>query len=246
MEIDETGRTSPAAEIPTMWETLVSCGGRKALAVVTVALLGAGCQGAATGTSGEPSSTGAVTSSETPSEQARVVVTRDERSFPPPCRALYAARMTMDFFEAIKNGDTDRIAGFFSEDQFQWYSVTEGNPRESGRHRAIRDRGDLAAYFEERFAAGELMELMSLRITFDPKRDLGHMNFVVHRSADDLAELGIRGDVATGKAGIDCADGKIIAWSMGMATGAGRGGKSLCRVGSDENPEGLPVACAEA
>lgn len=228
-----------------MCETRVSRRSTKTLAVVAVAVLGAGCQGAATETPGERSPSGA-TSFETAAEQPGVLITRDERSFPRPCRALHAARMTMDFLDAVEDGDTDRIEGFFSEDEFQWYSVTEGNPREGGRHHAVRDRDDLAAYFEARFAAGESMELTSLRITFDPRRDLGHMNFVVRRTADDLAGLGIRGDVATGKAGIDCGDGKIIAWSMGMATGAGRGGKTLCPAGPDGNPEGLPVACADA
>lgn len=224
-----------------MWEALVSSGCRKVVAAVAVALVATACQQARP-VGSDPSSAGSPVETAEPA----ILVTREERSFPRPCRALEAARMTMDFFEAVDAEDPERIEGFFSEDEFQWYSVTEGNPRESGRHRAVRNRDDLADYFEARFAAGESLELMSLRITVDQRRDLGHMNFVARRTADDLADVGIRGDVATGKAGIDCADGTIVAWSMAMATVHGRGGKSLCSVGPGGNPDGLPVACAEA
>ncbi len=227
-----------------MWEALVSCGCRKAVAVVAVAFIAAGCQEARTEGSGDPSSS--APSRKTATDEPAVLVTRDERSFPQPCRALDAARMTMDFFEAVNTENSDRIEGFFSEDEFHWYSVTEGNPRESGRHHAVRNRDGLRDYFAARFAAGESLELLSLRITVDQRRDLGHMSFVARRTADDLAGLGVRGDVATGKAGIDCADGKIVAWSMGMATGPGRGEKSLCPVGPEGNPDGLPLACADA
>lgn len=125
------------------------------------------------------------------------------------------------------------------------YSVTEGNPRESGRHRVVRDRDDLAAYFGQRVLANEHLELVSLRIKFDPDRNLGHMSLVVRRTADDLAGLGIgNADIATGKGAIDCGDGKIVVWSIAMRKSPTKGGTFLCTNPPPKNPDRLPLACA--
>jgi hypothetical protein len=151
----------------------------------------------------------------------------------------------LDFFEAINAGESSRAKDYFSKDNFQWYSVTEGNPRESGRHRAVRARGDIAGYFRQRFIAQERLELVSLRIGFDPDRQLGHMSLVIRRTAADLAALGISGNIATGKAAVDCDDGTIMVWSIGMKNSGKTRQTNLCSNRPSANSNELPVACAE-
>ena len=130
-------------------------GSRKLCAAISITLLIAGCQAGNAEVQGErpPSSTA--------SEQPRVLVTQDVPGFPPPCRPLRAAQLALDFFDAVNAGESNKIEDFFSETQFMWYSMTDGNSRASGRHRVVRDRDNLAVYFGQRFRAGEHLELSS-------------------------------------------------------------------------------------
>jgi hypothetical protein len=68
-----------------------------------------------------------------------------------------------------------------------------------------------------RHARGEWLRLLELTVGF--ANGLGQIEFRVDRRADDLRRLGITGTIAHGKGAVDCATGKIVVWSMGMAAG---------------------------
>ena len=110
------------------------------------------------------------------------------------------------------NAGIDPTGSFASS--FQWYSMTEGNPKDDGRHFVTFERDELAEYFEGRAAHDETMKLVSLSLDYEAERDISHITYIIERTADDTAEFGT---MVTGKGAIACGEGKIELLSMGMA-----------------------------
>lgn len=118
--------------------------------------------------------------------------------------------------------------------------MTEGDPRRGGRHFVAYDLTKLSRYFDQRAAQDESMKLLELSVQFEPARNVGHIQYVIERRADDTSDYGT---IATGKGAIACAEGKIELLSMGMAKGVAADIGSLCP--EPEQPEGnAPVVCA--
>jgi hypothetical protein len=105
------------------------------------------------------------------------------------------------------------------------------------------DAHTLARYIVNRHRHGEQLRLREIKVRQEPG-GLGHIEYRLDRRADDLAAPDIRTTRIAGKGAIDCAQRKIVAWSMEAPTGPIRGGylsRSLC-----PQPTGRPsspIAC---
>lgn len=158
----------------------------------------------------------------------------------PGCDVAGVARTVTAFIAAFNAGDQVRLADFFAPlgsdgadgardqgnpDQFQWYSVTEGLERITGtppppwRHFVARNRTAALAYFAERHAQGERLELLMLGVYLgvETTPTVVNISYVLRRDATDLPPvLGGPNRLATGKGAINCRRGQITVWSMGM------------------------------
>lgn len=170
-------------------------------------------------------------------ETQRVVVTRDSDSAPASCRPSAVGDLVVGFLQTV-NAGTDPTASFASS--FQWYSMTEGDPRRDGRHFVAYDLTKLSKYFDKRVAQNESMKLLELSVQYDRARDLGHIQYVIERRADDTSDFGT---IATGKGAIACAEGKIELLSMGMAKDIMVGIGPLCPEPQQPEPNAA-VVCA--
>lgn len=158
------------------------------------------------------------TSDGTPSEQpaataeqpVRIVVTRDGSQRPAGCGPREAAGLLLELLGAANVGDQERLARFFGPG-FQWYTVTEGDPKNGGRHVLASTRSDALTYLAERRRSGEEQRLMVVDV--GPGGRGAGVGFVLRRRAADLTPAGSE-HVAHGKAEIDCALGTIDIWSM--------------------------------
>lgn len=146
----------------------------------------------------------------------KLVVTRKNKSLPRGCAPGDMGRLILRFFEAVNSGDEETLASVFAgEQEFQWYSVTEGS-LVAGRHTAITERGSVLPYFRQRRSVRERMSLRMVDVGRGAREGVG-IGFVVIREADDLAHgWGGTARIATGKAGITCPGQKVVAWSMAM------------------------------
>ena len=137
------------------------------------------------------------------------------------------------------NAGTDPTVSFSSS--FQWYSVTEGNPRAGGRHFVAYDLDKLSRYFDERAAQNESMKLLELSVKYERARGIGHIQYVIERHADDTSAFGT---VAHGKGAISCDEGKIELMSVGMNRVA-KAQLGLCPE-PEQRDDGTAVVCAAA
>lgn len=141
------------------------------------------------------------------------------------------------FIDAFNRGDQTALARFFGPD-FQWYSVTEGDPTVGGRHfLAYNPQGGLVVsgpppgervtvghqeillpYFAARHAHGERLQIRHLAIDVRSDRHPADFTYELTREADDLPPgLGGPERIVKGKGAIRCPDGTSVVWSMGMA-----------------------------
>jgi hypothetical protein len=178
-------------------------------ALVLACLVLAGCAADAT----TPASTGEIA----PRGSTRVVVTQDDPALPGGCRPRRVALRIGAFLAAFNRGDGSaaRFAAPELGPHGGWYSVSEAGRR----HFVTARQSDLARYFVGRHRRGERMRLLEVAIGF--ANGLGHIEFRIDRRADDLRRLGITTTIAYGKGALRCEDGRIVAWSMGMAAGRG-------------------------
>lgn len=141
------------------------------------------------------------------------VVSSEKGSAPDTCRAEAAGELMVNFLHDVNTG-ADPTRWFAST--FEWYSMTEGNPRKGGRHFVTYDRADLADYFAKRAEHDESMKILGLSVQYDRDRNIGHLVFELKRTADDTEKFG---RIAHGKGAIDCDPGKIMMMSTGMSKG---------------------------
>lgn len=169
-------------------------------------------------------------------EPQEVLVTGDSGDAPASCRPSAVGELMVRFLHAVNTASADPSAFFASS--FQWYSMTEGNPRKNGRHFVAFDLPKLSKYFEDRSAQNESMKLLELSVQYEPGRDLGHIQYVIERRADDIQNVG---PVATGKGAVACAEGKIELLSMAMAKDIGAGVGPLCPESEEPPPDAARV-----
>lgn len=143
-------------------------------------------------------------------------------TLPPGCETRQGlVRVVAGFLEAFNRGDQDALARSFPvqaaggvsngrSDQFQWYSVTEGDPRAGGHNVTLRSRADLLAYFVQRHEQHERLEIRSLQVNGTSGRNSVDFQYTLTRVADDLPERPV-----DGKGAINCDNQTIFVWSMG-------------------------------
>lgn len=164
-------------------------------------------------------------------------VTREGHRGPQACRPQRVGATVAGFFGAVNRGDSDRALAFFTRD-FRWYSVTEGDPQNGGRHFVAGDLNALDDYFHERVNANERMFLLEIDVGYERARDVVHVAYNLLRTADDLTEYAAQ---AGGKGAIDCDSGRIAVWSMAQGPKPLLVGE-LCP-GKADPPE-IALACA--
>jgi hypothetical protein len=148
-----------------------------------------------------------------------IVVTRNDNQWP-ACQPREVAQLLVRFFDAFNENDQVQLARMFGPQAhrdlgspgFRWYSVTEGDPSQGGRHFVAFHSNDALAYFDERHQQSERLDLHALDLA--PTGDIG---FVATRQANDLPPGPDGGEwPLIGKGRIDCAAKTIDVWSMGM------------------------------
>lgn len=144
-------------------------------------------------------------------ERQSIVVTRDSDAGPEKCHPEAVGELMVSFLHDVNSGK-DPTRWFASN--FEWYSMTEGNPRDDGRHFVTYQRDELADYFRRRAAHAESMKLLGMSVKYDEGRNISHLVYWIERTADDTDEFG---RIATGKGAVVCGEGKILLLSMGMA-----------------------------
>ena len=146
-----------------------------------------------------------------PPEKQRIAVTGDSDSAPRICEPEAVGELMVSFLHDVNRGE-DPTQWFASG--FEWYSMTEGNPRGDGRHFVTYQREELEEYFRRRAAHSESMKLLGMTVQYDEGRNISHLTYWIERTADDTTDFG---NIATGKGAVDCEEGKILLLSMGMA-----------------------------
>ena len=176
-----------------------------------------------------------------------VVVTRDNPTHPERCRPRAVAKTISGFLSSVTEGDWVALNRFVEDDpEFGWYSVTDGDPQEFTRHFVAYERERLDSYLKARHTKGERLRLLGVDVAYDANRNLGHIAYVLRRRAPDLLEVGITGTLANGKGAVDCQDGRLRVWSMGMDDSprhARRTLKSLCPLPAAVDWTSSVVAC---
>jgi len=167
------------------------------------------------------------------------VVTRDSGEGPASCRPPAVGELMVSFLHDVNTG-ADPTSRFASS--FQWYSMTEGNPRDGGRHFVTYKRTELDDYFDGRATHDESMKLIELSLNYETDRNISHIQYVIQRSADDTASFGT---MVTGKGAIACDEGKIELLSMGMAKDIMDGIGPFCPA-PDWRDRKTAVICASA
>lgn len=168
-----------------------------------------------------------------------VRVTRDDTTAPLNCTPGNVGRRVTGFFEAVNRGDVAAIMGTFTKKN-GWYSVTEGDPRNGGRHFVAYRPAKLRSYFKERIRQRERMHLVEIDVEYDRSDpNLGHVAYTLIRSADDLGRYAKR---AVGKGAIDCRSGQIAVWSMAQGQQPVPG--DLCP--GEPDPPQIAIACGRA
>lgn len=154
-----------------------------------------------------------------------VLVTRDDPQLPSGCRPWQVAGLITSFFDAFNRGDQDQLARFWmlpkaSDAQGQtWYSVTEDDPKQGGRHFVAYNQSDLLAYFAKRIAQRERLQLVMVDVGQGRGGDVG-VSYVLVRQADDLKPgLGGPERFAEGKGEINCKKQMLFVWSMAQNSG---------------------------
>jgi hypothetical protein len=169
------------------------------------------------------------------SQQIRV--SRDTSRGPRACQPEHVGRLVADFFAAVNRGEADRVTEFFTPG-LGWYSVTEGNPNNGGRHFVAYKPSRLQKYFGDRVSRNERMYLVEIDVAYERAGNLGHVAYNLLRSADDLTEYAAE---AGGKGAIDCEGGRIVVWSMGQGPKPQPAG-TLCP--GQPDPPHIAIACA--
>jgi hypothetical protein len=171
-----------------------------------------------------------------------VVVTRNGNSLP-ACQPREIADLLLTFFDAFNYGDQVRLGRLFGP-RFRWYSVTEVDPSQSGRHFVAFNSDDALAYFADRHQAADRLDLVTVDVAAT-----GDIGFVATRTADDLPAGPDGGQwPVIGKGRIDCQAKTIDVWSMGMNSNASDNTAAVLRSRlcpePFETPSDAVVACS--
>jgi hypothetical protein len=136
--------------------------------------------------------------------------------------------VVQDFIAAFNAGDQAGLARVFpakgsdgdhpwgsDPDQLRWFTLTRADPGTGVDALNLYTRETLLAYFAERHAQHERMQVVELVINAAASGPMtAAINFRITRTADDLPE-----STFGGKGGVGCAHGFIYLWSAGGPSG---------------------------
>jgi hypothetical protein len=171
------------------------------------------------------------------------VIVEDDDSIPAPCRPEAVAVSLWKLFDAVNRSDlsgVDTVVG--DESEFQWYSVSEGNPSKGGSYFTARNLEDMKTYLAERSDENEKLDLLALQVRYDSKRHEVSLQLEVRRTADDLDERGFTDAIAHGKGAVECDGGKLVLMSLGLDKDPAYTQAKLCSSPSDA-PLDATLAC---
>ena len=204
-------------------------------AAATLFIVGACTSGAVTADDRPAPEASDTTEASTTKQQIRV--TRDTDRGPEVCSPQRVGETIVNLFDAINQGDADKAMTYVAP-QRGWYSVTEGNPRDGGRHFVARKADKLRDYFHKRVRQEERIYLVAIDVDYERGSNIAHVAYGFHRTALDLADYAPEG---VGKGAIDRDSGGISVWSMAHRDEAVPLG-GLCPGESD--PPRIALACA--
>ncbi|MEA2411809.1 MAG: hypothetical protein QOC77_2370 [Thermoleophilaceae bacterium] len=197
---------------------------------------------------------------------ARIALIHDDGSLPRACGARQIASRALAFEDAFNRGDAAALDDLVADAaHFQWFTVSDGGihtqrgfgaeGRTSAREVSPPDqRPRLVPYLLARHRRGERMRLLEITVTYVPPRawfpniadQVGGITFTTRRDGPDFPALGGSNRIGGGKAGFRCADGRLLAWSMGLdaAHAPSRTEQRQCRNGRrDRVPPGRTIVC---
>lgn len=210
------------------------------LVFVTLALGMTACRGSATpatAIANPPTSSAAAigTAGDTapvnppgPTEAPRRASTTPDLSatplLPTGCDEAIIRGVVADFIAAFNRGDQAGLARVFpakgsdgdhpwtgDPNQLRWFTLVRANPSKGIDALNLYTRDTLLAYFAERYAQHEQMDLAELVINpAGGGPGVAAINFRITRAADDLPER-----TFFGKGGVSCAHNVLFLWSQG-------------------------------
>jgi hypothetical protein len=152
-----------------------------------------------------------------------ILVTRENKALPAGCGPGEMAALLLDFFDAANRGDQQQVARLSMLPEVQygylpyWYGVSDGEPRNGGRHFSAVTRGQLRNLVVERHRQHERMRLLTVRVNGASEGDSTpgdiSVDYYLTRQADDLS-----GDVeriAYAASTINCHERKIAVSAIG-------------------------------
>lgn len=151
-----------------------------------------------------------------PATSTRLCVYSHSPRLPDACSLEEVTGLVTRFLDAFNTGDIDTAVSLFLDqpsngnnadrEKFQWYSA---GGWDNVDHLAIYDPANLAAYFTERSAQNDRMDLRGLIVRPSSPSTVG-FTIIITRRADDLSERAV-----TGKGEINCTLQKMYVWSAG-------------------------------
>ena len=136
-------------------------------------------------------------------------MTRDSGAGPAACAAADVGELFSSFLAGYSEGDATAVDAF--SDDMEWFSLSEWAREIGKRHFVTYDRPRLGRYIERRARQNDRMTLVEVQVQFDAGRNLGHLVYVIERTADDLDE---DRPVVMGKGAVECDSGKLLLLSM--------------------------------
>jgi hypothetical protein len=173
--------------------------------------------------------------------------------FPLPreCEPRRLATVVLEFFDALNRGDRRAMRFISPEPEFSGWGVGESGAGERFLVKAPNEK--LFGYLKRRHEQGERLGRLEIAVGAAPRGTAGPFSvpgkapvaafdFELSRSARDLRERGIRSQLGSGKAGINCRTGRIFLWVQDW--GSTPPNVQTCRQATIEPSWSSAVACA--
>jgi hypothetical protein len=159
--------------------------------------------------------------------------------------------VVLEFLDALNRGDGRGMRFIAREPEFSGWGVGERGTGEGVSVKAPNEK--LFGYLRRRHEQGERLGRMEMAVGPAPRTSLGPFSvpgtdpiaafdFELSRTARDLRQRGIRSQLGSGKAGINCRTGRIFLWVQGW--GSTPPGVQTCREATIEPSWSSAVACA--
>jgi hypothetical protein len=173
--------------------------------------------------------------------------------FPLPreCEPRRIATAVLEFLDALNRGDRRAMRFIAHEPEFSAWRAGE---RGTGEGISVKTPNEkLFGYLRRRHEQGERLGQMEIAVGPAPrtsggpfsvpgKAPIAAFDFALSRTARDLRERGIRSQLGSGKAGINCRTGRIFLWAQ--AWGSTPPGVLICPKATIEPSWSSAVACA--